>query len=533
MADNTVLNTGSGGDTIRDIARTANSPAKTQVVALDIGGASDSNAESIISATNPMPVTVLGDGVAIDSINLGTGSNNGLMVAKGATDFFTSVGNTSVGQLAAGASFTGTIESVVNAQDISIDAASDQAGTLVVNQYITSSAGTICQTASFPLVAIGAAFGLARSFPLNGNFFNLKFTNNGGSTTTTLNINTAYGTIGVSTQLLNTATALNEVNGAAISLGQAAMAASLPVTLASNQSTLPVSIATAPVLVAGSALIGGVNLIDTGGTTKASVKAASTAAAATDTSIVVQPLVGSHVMNTAAAGTQLVGIVGNAAATLDAVITAATAPANALATLAVYETTIPALTNGQSVAIQCDTAGAVYVDTAGRRNTYSASTGAITPVAAVTDPIWSIIGSASKTVRITHINVSIFCATGTTTPATVTLKKLSALTGGTAVAATAVPHDSANAAATAVVDSYSTVPTSVTALGALRTAFLQWVTGGATVAQPTSTVDWFFGDDGGQQLVLRGTSQWLALNLSAIGTTPTMEITVEWIEDNS
>jgi hypothetical protein len=59
------------------------------------------------------------------------------------------------------------------------------------------------------------------------------------------------------------------------------------------------------------------------------VKAASTAAAATDTSLVVQPLVGSHVMNTAAAGTQLVGIVGNAAATLDGAIGGA-APTNAL-----------------------------------------------------------------------------------------------------------------------------------------------------------------------------------------------------------
>ena len=53
------------------------------------------------------------------------------------------------------------------------------------------------------------------------------------------------------------------------------------------------------------------------------------AAAATDTSLVVQPLVGSHVMNTAAAGTQLVGIVGNAAATLDGAIGAA-APTNVL-----------------------------------------------------------------------------------------------------------------------------------------------------------------------------------------------------------
>ncbi len=50
MADNTILNPGANGDTIRDIARTSNSPAKTQVVAFDLGGSSDSNAEVIIEA---------------------------------------------------------------------------------------------------------------------------------------------------------------------------------------------------------------------------------------------------------------------------------------------------------------------------------------------------------------------------------------------------------------------------------------------------------------------------------------------------
>ena len=46
MADNTVLNPGSGGDTVRDIQRTTGGP-KTQVVQLDIGGAS-SNAELLL-----------------------------------------------------------------------------------------------------------------------------------------------------------------------------------------------------------------------------------------------------------------------------------------------------------------------------------------------------------------------------------------------------------------------------------------------------------------------------------------------------
>ena len=59
MADNTTLNTGSGGDVIRDILRV--SGAKTQVVQLDAGGQAG---ESLVSQTNPMPVQLL-DGAGL------------------------------------------------------------------------------------------------------------------------------------------------------------------------------------------------------------------------------------------------------------------------------------------------------------------------------------------------------------------------------------------------------------------------------------------------------------------------------------
>lgn len=76
-------------------------------------------------------------------------------------------------------------------------------------------------------------------------------------------------------------------SGAWVNIKNATMPTT-PVTGTFWQSTQPVSIATAPVLVAGSALIGGTNLVDTAGTTKATVKAASTAAASGDTSLTVQ-----------------------------------------------------------------------------------------------------------------------------------------------------------------------------------------------------------------------------------------------------
>jgi hypothetical protein len=50
MADNVVLNSGSGGDTVRALDKGG---IETQVIALDIGG---TGAESLVTANNPMPV---------------------------------------------------------------------------------------------------------------------------------------------------------------------------------------------------------------------------------------------------------------------------------------------------------------------------------------------------------------------------------------------------------------------------------------------------------------------------------------------
>lgn len=58
MADNTILNAGTGGDTMRDIDR---GTSKTQVVQLDAGGAS---AESLVSKANPLPVSIANEAAA-------------------------------------------------------------------------------------------------------------------------------------------------------------------------------------------------------------------------------------------------------------------------------------------------------------------------------------------------------------------------------------------------------------------------------------------------------------------------------------
>jgi hypothetical protein len=72
--------------------------------------------------------------------------------------------------------------------------------------------------------------------------------------------------------------------------------------------------------------------------------------------------IGTTVASASAAGVQKVGISGNAAATLDGVITAATAPANGLMHLGIYNSTLPTLTTGQSAGIQVDAKGQQLVD---------------------------------------------------------------------------------------------------------------------------------------------------------------------------
>lgn len=141
-------------------------------------------------------------------------AGNNMLVAIGATNYVLSTANTSVAQLAAGNTFTGAIETTFNQQSYSILLTSDQNGTLTLRQYIDAAGTFVASTIVIPVLA---GVPVAQSNVVNGNFFNLTFQNNGASATTTLNINTAYGTIPATTQLNNAPVAINEINGVAIS----------------------------------------------------------------------------------------------------------------------------------------------------------------------------------------------------------------------------------------------------------------------------------------------------------------------------
>lgn len=248
----------------------------------------------------------------------------------------------------------------------------------------------------------------------------------------------------------------------------------------------------------------------------------------------VTPLMGNGATGTGALRVSIAndstGIVGLPAAGTSVVGTKAAGTAAATSVLggAVYNATPPTLTDGQQAAAQADTAGSRQINTEGKKATYSASA-AVVLAASATD-VFTITGSASKTIRVNRIAV-----TGKATAASVFAvdlsKRSTANTGGTSSAATAVPHDSASAAASATVLSYSANPTLGSLIGTVRLQLLAF-TIAATTPFPPSPLVWDFTTRNGQAVVLRGITQVLALSLEAQTVTGgAVFVEIEWTEE--
>jgi hypothetical protein len=158
---------------------------------------------------------------------------------------------------------------------------------------------------------------------------------------------------------------------------------------------------------------------------------------------------------------------------------------------------------------------------------YSATSVAFVSAASATD-VFTITGSASKTIRIHKVKVSGTTTSGSAIKITAQLIKRSTLdTGGTSVVATGVAHDSNSPSATAVVRHYTANPTTLgTTVGVLRADTVAFTGSGIT----GGVIEWNF-EDFGQPVVLRGVAQNLAVNFSATTITgPVISISVEWSE---
>lgn len=162
----------------------------------------------------------------------------------------------------------------------------------------------------------------------------------------------------------------------------------------------------------------------------------------------------------------------------------------------------------------------------GTKESYSAAIVNSSVASNATD-IFTITGSATKTIRVLRI---MFTASQSTSAQrdVLFIKRSTANTGGTSTAPARIPHDSDNAAATATVLGYTANPTLGTAVGTVR-AMKVFI--GSTSANSDEFIA-EFGTRPSQAIVLRGTSQVLAVNLNSVTSSGGLvSISVEWTEE--
>ena len=150
------------------------------------------------------------------------------------TNFTQSSGNNTSAQLAASATFTGSIESGLSHPNLIISVRCDQPFTMTIKQY-SDLAGTI----AYPDIVYTrlANQGYNDTITLAGSYFRVVLQNTGASATTTLFVESWLGILPLavnSTNLGNSPIAINEVGGTALTLGQKASTSSIPVTLSNE-----------------------------------------------------------------------------------------------------------------------------------------------------------------------------------------------------------------------------------------------------------------------------------------------------------
>lgn len=401
MADNTTLNTGAGGDTIRTIARSA---VKTQVVALDVGG--EAGPESLVTSGNALPVS---GSVSISNFPA-TQPVSGTVTTSPPANASTNVTQFGGTNVSTGTGVGGVGIPRVTVSSDSFPASQTVAGTVTANQGTANSLANAWATkitdatngpaavkaASTAAVATDPALVVAvspnNSVAVTGTFFQ-------GTQPVSI-----AGTVAENlTQVASTTLGTPQTFGTAPSgvvIGTSSDLYVAGTRARSNQTTTAAGVQ--DVNVVGS--LGVTNSVTNGtftaitdNTTKVGVIVGTTALK-TDMSSVA-----GTATSTAAAGTQKVGITGSAAAVLDSVTTAATTPANALAVSVANVTTAPSLTTGQSVALQGDYQGSVFVkpyrrgQTVGKSTTISSTT-ATAIVAAPSAGIFADLASLVITV---------------------------------------------------------------------------------------------------------------------------------------
>lgn len=167
------------------------------------------------------------------------------------------------------------------------------------------------------------------------------------------------------------------------------------------------------------------------------------------------------------------------------------------------------------------------------RETYGATQKSLVPAATATD-VFTITGSASKTVYVHKVTVT-GNRTAHSQDLVVLIKRSTANSGGTSSTLTEVAYDSDNAAATAVIRSYTANPTLGTAVGEVYSRRVSFPVQTPSNAQGNggAVVPWEWTYTSiGQPIVLRGTSQVLAINLNGVTIAGgNIQCSIEWSEE--
>lgn len=163
--------------------------------------------------------------------------------------------------------------------------------------------------------------------------------------------------------------------------------------------------------------------------------------------------------------------------------------------------------------------------------TYSSGVGPFTPPATPTD-MTTITGSATKTIRVLSFEFTPIQTTRSLA-AYYMMKRSTANTAGTSTTPTVVPLDSNFAAGTAVVRQYTANPTTGTLVGAVTIVRVLSDDSGANAVGSAGYLFDFTKGGTAPGVILRGTSQVLALSLNGV-TLPiglTIVGTWTWVEE--
>lgn len=185
----------------------------------------------------------------------------------------------------------------------------------------------------------------------------------------------------------------------------------------------------------------------------------------------------------------------------------------------------------QSLTAGTNSIGAVTTNPGPGIATYSASHSIFTPAATPTD-IVRIIGSATKTVKVWKVEMTNTQTTGGANNFFL-IKRTTANTAGTAVNSTSTTFDTLDAAATAVINHYTTNPTTL-GTGTTICTTRVFTPAPATVVSTNNPFSWDFRTPSAlRPIVLRGVAESLVVNFAgaALPAGLSVAVTIYWTEE--